>query len=76
MPCPISERAMRITTLSSGWITTQQLSSCTSAALADANGKEKPSEKAPAAAVLLTRKLRRLREERASGVWIVMAPSP
>ena len=50
MPCPISERAMRITTLSSGWITTQALSSCTSAACAEAKGKEKPSEKPPAAA--------------------------
>jgi hypothetical protein len=29
VPCPISERAMRITTLSSGWITTQALSSFT-----------------------------------------------
>ena len=54
---------MRITTLSSGWITTQALSSCTSAACAEANGKEKPSEKPPATAVLLTRKLRRLRED-------------
>ena len=36
VPWPISERAMRITTLSSGWITTQALTSCTSAAIAGA----------------------------------------
>ena len=36
VPCPISERAMRITTVSSGLITTQALISCTSAACAEA----------------------------------------
>src|SRR3954463_2298330 len=71
VPCPISERAMRITTLSSGWITTQALISLTSAACAAPKGKEKPSEKPPVTAALLTRKLRRPSE-----VWIVMVALP
>ena len=59
VPWPISERAMRITTLSSGWITTQALISFTSAACAASKGTEKPSEKPPATAAPLTRKPRR-----------------
>ena len=60
---------MRITTLSSGWITTQALISFTSAAWAAASkGREKPSEKPPATAAPLTRKPRRPRELGASEV--------
>src|SRR6188474_663660 len=75
VPCPISERAMRITTLSSGWITTQALSSCTSAAWAEAQGKEKPSERPPATAVPLAMKPRREIGGRFGEVWIVMMVS-
>ena len=56
VPCPISERAMRITTLSSGWITTQALSSLTADWASASKGMEKPSEKPPATAAPLTRK--------------------
>jgi hypothetical protein len=50
---------MRITTLSSGWITTQALSSLTGDCADAWKGKEKPSEKPPATTALLARKLRR-----------------
>ena len=53
---------MRITTLSSGWITTQALSSFTADWASASKGMEKPSEKPPATAALLTRKPRRSRE--------------
>src|SRR3954471_6268635 len=71
VPCPISERAMRITTLSSGWITTPALSSCPSAACAEAQGKEKPSEKPPTT-VPLAMKPRREIGGKFGEVWIVM----
>src|SRR4029077_2904786 len=63
-PCPISERAMRITTVSSGRITTQALTSGEpSAARTTAGppkGRSRPSERpAPTAAVPIT-KARRL----------------
>ncbi len=78
VPWPISERAMRITTLSSGWITTQALISLTSAACAAPSpmGMRKPSEKPPATAAPLTRKPRRRRGLRPSEVWIVMSRPP
>src|SRR6185436_3972675 len=64
VPCPISERAMRITTVSSGRITTQALTSGEpSAARTTAGppkGRSRPSERpAPTAAVPIT-KARRL----------------
>ena len=60
VPWPISERAMRITTRSSGWMTTQALISRTAPATCASalpNGMPKPSERPPAAA--LTRNERR-----------------
>jgi len=66
VPCPISERAMRITTLSSGWMTTQAFSSLTvwACAAPSSKGTWKPSEKPPATAAPLTRKPLRRREGR------------
>src|SRR6266446_5573997 len=63
-PCPISERAMRITTVSSGRITTQALTSGEPSAarttVGPPKGRSRPSERpAPAAAVPIT-KARRL----------------
>src|ERR1700720_776608 len=61
VPCPISERAMRITQVSSGLIATQMLISVASAVLAaDAgNGMVKPSARPPPAAAEPTTKARR-----------------
>src|SRR5262249_49553245 len=62
VPCPISERAMRITQVSSGLIATQTLISVASAVLcADAlgNGTVKPSANPPPAAAEPTTKARR-----------------
>src|ERR1043166_6288467 len=62
VPCPISERAMRTTQVSSGLIATQMLISVASAVLcADAvgNGIAKPSAKPPPAAAEPTTKARR-----------------
>src|ERR1043166_3083515 len=62
VPCPISERAMRTTQVSSGLIATQMLTSVASAVLcADAvgNGMVKPSAKPPPAAAEPTTKARR-----------------
>src|SRR4051812_44034752 len=53
VPCPISDRAMRMTTASSGFTTTQALSSSTApagAAAVCASGARMPRVKAPAAA--------------------------
>ena len=54
VPCPISERAMRITQVSSGLITTQALTSVLGAALrlrrAMPNGRLNPSARPPPAA--------------------------
>src|SRR5882724_6305626 len=64
VPCPISERAIRITTVSSGRITTQTLTSGEPSAarttVGPPKGRSRPSERpAPAAAVPIT-KARRL----------------
>src|SRR4051794_40883068 len=75
VPWPISERAMRMTTLSSGRTTTQALTSGEpSAARTTAgppNGISRPMAKpAPTAAVPMTNE-RRVR----TGIWFVAAPS-
>src|SRR6185437_7889201 len=61
MPWPISERATRMVTRSSGAITIQQVISggFPSARAAGPNGMSKPSERAPPTAAALTRKARR-----------------
>ena len=62
VPWPISTRAMRMTTVSSGLITTQALISGVAASCAAASvakGTWKPSARPPAAAALEVRKLRR-----------------
>src|SRR6266446_9954741 len=65
VPCPISERAMRITQVSSGLTTTQAWTSApASAALCasadpDPNGGRTPMARPPAAAAVPTMKLRR-----------------
>ena len=71
VPCPISERAMRITTVSSVLIATHALSSgapadapCASTTAGMAR-KLKPSAKPPPAAAVLTTKSRR------AGFWMV-----
>src|SRR3954471_8326520 len=62
VPCPISERAMRITTVSSGRITTQAFSSGEPSAARTTpgpNGRLKPSARPPATAEELTMNWRR-----------------
>src|SRR2546429_6540978 len=62
VPCPISERAMRITQVLSGLTTTQALTSVPAAVAACAdptNGSLNPSARPPPAAVELTMNLRR-----------------
>src|SRR5438093_6210214 len=65
VPCPISERAMRITHVSSALTTTQAWTSApASAALcasaeSDPNGRRTPMARPPAAAAVPTMKLRR-----------------
>src|SRR5215470_15493361 len=65
-PCPISERAIRITTVSSGRITTQALISDVVGAVSAAsaapspNGTRKPSERPPPTAAAPARNERRL----------------
>src|SRR4029077_12849994 len=76
-PCPISERAMRMTTVSSGRITTQALiSGAPSAARTTAGppkGRSRPSARpAPAVAVPIT-KARRL--SLGMMCWFMVAPS-
>ena len=67
VPCPISERAMRITQVSSGLTTTQALTSmpASTALFASAapspNGRRIPSASPPPAAAVPTMKLRRER---------------
>ncbi len=62
VPCPSSERAMRIATVSSGWITIQCVTSGVCAALSAARaapGSLNPITSAPVAAAVLTRNSRR-----------------
>src|SRR5450432_1302960 len=74
VPCPISERAIRITTVSSGRITTQALTSGEPSAARTTvgpKGRSRPSARpAPAAAVPMT-KARRL----SLGVWFMAGSS-
>src|SRR3954469_23812060 len=64
VPCPISERAMRITTVSSGRITTQALTSGAASAARTAvgppNGTSNPRARPAPAAAVPTTKARRL----------------
>src|SRR5262245_19650348 len=74
VPCPISERAMRITTVSSGRITTQAVTSgepsCARTTVAP-NGILRPRARpAPAAALPMTN------ERRFMGVLVIMAITP
>src|SRR6266850_911483 len=74
VPCPISERAMRMTTVSSGRITTQALTSGEPSAarttVGPPKGMSRPSARpAPTAAVPIT-KDRRLKV----GIWFMAAP--
>src|SRR5262245_8487365 len=63
VPCPISERAQRITTVSFGWITTQALISGEPSAARTTsgppNGRRKPRARPPVAAAELTMNVRR-----------------
>src|SRR5882757_8634615 len=62
VPCPISERAMRMTTVSSGLMTTQALTSgafSAASAAAMPNGTRKPSDNPPPIAAALARNVRR-----------------
>src|SRR3972149_3485926 len=74
VPCPISERAMRITTVSSGRMTTQALTSGKpSAAWAESgppNGIFRPSASPPPTAAEATRKDRRV----IFAEWIIAPP--
>src|ERR1700682_6507214 len=75
VPCPISERAMRMTTVSSGRITTQALTSGEPSAarttLGPPKGMSRPMARpVPTAAVPMT-KARRLR----TGIWFMAASS-
>src|SRR5580692_3107285 len=75
VPWPISERAMRMTTVSSGWITTQALISGEPSAarttVGPPKGISRPSARpVPTAAVPMT-KARRL----SAGIWFMAAPS-
>jgi len=59
-PWPISDLAMRMITVSSGWITTQAvISGALCEARAPANGMAKPSVSAPPVAATLARNARR-----------------
>src|SRR6202022_4677726 len=72
VPWPISDRATRMTTVSSGRMTTHALiSGAPSAARAalDPSGTWKPSEKPPPIAAAPTRNARRL----ISGIWVMVA---
>src|SRR5262244_2446010 len=72
VPCPISERAMRITQVSSGLTTTQALTSAPAAAAPCAsaepssNGTRMPMARPPVAAAVPTMKLRRERARAAA----------
>ena len=69
VPWPISERAMRITTVSSGRTTTQALiSGVAVSGAAAAPGRSKPSARPPAAAAEPARKKRRDRAGKAVSV--------
>src|SRR5512143_3644947 len=61
VPWPISERAIRITTRSSGWITIQALTSVATASplIADTTGNENSSARPPLAAIETLRNSRR-----------------
>jgi hypothetical protein len=59
VPCPISERAMRMTTLSSGSTCTQAFSSGVAAASCARPGTWKPTIRPPAAALVVCRNERR-----------------
>ena len=62
VPCPISERATRMTTVSSGRITTQALISGEPSAARTTvgpNGRRRPSARPPPTAAVLTMKERR-----------------
>jgi hypothetical protein len=82
VPCPISERAMRITTVSSGFTTTQALTSggvaaagaAVCAAASRAKGTWKPRVKVPSAAEALASSPRR--GSAAAAAFVVMARSP
>src|SRR4051794_33557754 len=73
VPCPISERTTRITTVSSGLITTQALTSgaaSAAAALPVSNGTWKPTESPPARAAEPARNFRR---ETSSAIVMVLS---
>src|SRR3954454_24077524 len=73
VPCPISERTTRITTVSSGLITTQALTSgaaSAAAALPVPNGTWKPTESPPARAAEPARNFRR---ETSSAIVMVLS---
>src|SRR5580692_5639726 len=75
VPGPISDRAMRMTTVSLGWITTQALTSGEPSAarttVGPPKGISRPSARpVPTAAVPMT-KARRL----SAGIWFMAAPS-
>src|SRR5215468_9611107 len=74
VPCPISERAIRMTTVSSGRMTTQApISGEPSAARTTCgpNGRSRPSARPPPKAAELTTKARRLM----LGIWVIDASS-
>src|SRR4051812_14159450 len=75
VPCPISERTTRITTVSSGLITTQALTSgAASAAAAEVpNGTWKSTESPPATAAEPARNLRR---DTSSAIVMVLSRIP
>ena len=73
VPCPISDRAIRITTVSSGRMTTQAVISGEPSAArttAGPNGMFKPSASPPPTAALLMRNVRRV----IFGAWIMASP--
>src|SRR3954454_824439 len=75
VPCPISERAMRMTTVSSGRITTQALTSGEPSAarttVGPPNGISRPSARPAPAAAVPTTKARRF----SLGIWFMAASS-
>src|SRR5882672_2600689 len=75
VPCPISERAMRITTVSSGRITTQALTSGVPSAARTTggppNGTSNPRARPAPAAAVPTTKARRL----SWGIWFMASSS-
>src|SRR5882724_12406704 len=75
VPCPISERAMRITTVSSGRITTQALTSGAPSAarttVGPPNGTSNPKARPAPAAAVPTTKARRL----SWGIWFMASSS-